>query len=144
MKHQFPEFDEDHSMDTATATQPQSRPGSTVQAAFDRLRTELDHRIIGQQQLVEHLLIALLADGHLLVEGAPGLAKTTAISSGGVLSEVKDSSSFRAYIEPLAPVTATMVFLVGSVIYSVLRKCKNSKFSFLNRFIEIGFSYNFV
>ena len=61
-------------MDTATATQPRNQPGSTVQAAFERLRGELDDRIIGQQQLVEHLLIALLADGHLLVEGAPGLA----------------------------------------------------------------------
>ena len=61
-------------MDTATATQTRNQPASTVQAAFDRLRGELDDRIIGQQQLVEHLLIALLADGHLLVEGAPGLA----------------------------------------------------------------------
>ena len=66
-------------MDTATATQPTNHPGSTVQAAFERLRSELEERIIGQPRLVEHLLIALLADGHLLVEGAPGLAKTTAI-----------------------------------------------------------------
>jgi MoxR-like ATPase len=43
------------------------------------LRTWLGEQIIGQQQLVERLLIALLADGHLLVEGAPGLAKTRAI-----------------------------------------------------------------
>ena len=48
-------------------------------AAFSRLRNELEQCIIGQQALVERLLIALLADGHLLVEGAPGLAKTTAI-----------------------------------------------------------------
>jgi len=53
--------------------------GSTVNAAFEQLRQELERCIIGQQTLVEHLLIALLADGHLLVEGAPGLAKTTAI-----------------------------------------------------------------
>ena len=53
-------------MDTATATQPRNRQGSTVQAAFERLRGELEDRIIGQQQLVEHLLIALLADGHLV------------------------------------------------------------------------------
>ncbi|MEX1237081.1 MAG: MoxR family ATPase [Pseudomonadales bacterium] len=39
----------------------------------------LDSQIIGQQMLVNRLLIALLADGHLLVEGAPGLAKTKAI-----------------------------------------------------------------
>ncbi len=47
--------------------------------AFHQVRQHLQQRIIGQQALVERLLIALLADGHLLVEGAPGLAKTTAI-----------------------------------------------------------------
>ncbi|HHH38319.1 MAG TPA: AAA family ATPase, partial [Sedimenticola sp.] len=46
---------------------------------FDRLRRQLQQEIIGQETLVERLLIALLADGHLLVEGAPGLAKTKAI-----------------------------------------------------------------
>jgi len=46
---------------------------------FVQLRDHLAQRIVGQPQLVERLLIALLADGHLLVEGAPGLAKTTAI-----------------------------------------------------------------
>ncbi len=55
-------------------------PESTsAAAAFSQLRHELEQCIIGQQALVERLLIALLADGHLLVEGAPGLAKTTAI-----------------------------------------------------------------
>ncbi|MFY7697562.1 MAG: AAA family ATPase [Legionella sp.] len=43
------------------------------------LRDYLHLRIIGQQHLVSRLLIALLADGHLLVEGAPGLAKTRAV-----------------------------------------------------------------
>ncbi|MCR9104889.1 MAG: MoxR family ATPase [Gammaproteobacteria bacterium] len=43
----------------------------------------LSEQIIGQAHLVERLLIALLADGHLLVEGAPGLAKTRAIKSLG-------------------------------------------------------------
>jgi len=46
---------------------------------FSQLREELQQVIIGQERLVDRLLIALLADGHLLVEGAPGLAKTTAI-----------------------------------------------------------------
>ena len=49
------------------------------QNAFKQLRSWLEGRIIGQQKLVERLLIGLLADGHLLVEGAPGLAKTKAI-----------------------------------------------------------------
>ncbi|UYK81707.1 MoxR family ATPase [Xanthomonas sacchari] len=48
-------------------------------AAFVALRDGLSQTIVGQSALVERLLIALLADGHLLVEGAPGLAKTTAI-----------------------------------------------------------------
>jgi len=52
---------------------------STAAAAFADLREQLGHAIIGQAALVDRLLIALLADGHLLVEGAPGLAKTTAI-----------------------------------------------------------------
>jgi MoxR-like ATPase len=52
---------------------------ATALAAFSALRAELGRCIIGQEALVDRLLIALLADGHLLVEGAPGLAKTTAI-----------------------------------------------------------------
>jgi MoxR-like ATPase len=48
-------------------------------AEFLRLKEHLDREIIGQQHLTERLLIALLADGHLLTEGAPGLAKTRAI-----------------------------------------------------------------
>ena len=52
---------------------------STAQRAFSRLRDDLRTRIIGQDALVDRLLVALLADGHLLVEGPPGLAKTTAV-----------------------------------------------------------------
>ena len=52
---------------------------SNLHARFIALREDLSRAIIGQSALVESLLIALLADGHLLVEGAPGLAKTTAI-----------------------------------------------------------------
>ncbi len=43
------------------------------------LRRHVEQQILGQGELVERLLIALLADGHLLVEGAPGLAKTKAV-----------------------------------------------------------------
>ena len=46
-----------------------------------QLRDYLNQQIIGQEALTLRLLIALLADGHLLVEGAPGLAKTTAIKT---------------------------------------------------------------
>lgn len=50
-----------------------------LREAFRALRDGLSSEIVGQSALVERLLTALLADGHLLVEGAPGLAKTTAI-----------------------------------------------------------------
>lgn len=52
---------------------------SDVQQHILQLRDYLNTRILGQQALVSRLLIALLADGHLLVEGAPGLAKTRAV-----------------------------------------------------------------
>ncbi|MEW9573506.1 AAA family ATPase [Rhodanobacter sp. Si-c] len=58
---------------------PETPPRSRLQQAFARLRDELQACIIGQPKLVDCLLVALLADGHLLVEGAPGLAKTTAV-----------------------------------------------------------------
>ena len=51
--------------------------------AFAALRTRLGAAVIGQPAVVEALLIALLADGHLLLEGLPGLAKTRAIKALG-------------------------------------------------------------
>jgi MoxR-like ATPase len=48
---------------------------------IDSFKTWLNSRIVGQQQLIERIIIALLADGHLLVEGAPGMAKTKAIKT---------------------------------------------------------------
>ncbi len=54
-----------------------------VKESFLELRRYVRTQIIGQQHLVDRLLIALLADGHLLVEGAPGLAKTRAIKTLG-------------------------------------------------------------
>jgi MoxR-like ATPase len=54
---------------------------SATRADFARLRDYLSSQIIGQEVLVERLLVALLADGHLLVEGPPGLAKTRAVKA---------------------------------------------------------------
>lgn len=51
----------------------------SLQNRFVALAEQLGTRIIGQPKLIDRLLIALLADGHMLVEGAPGLAKTRAI-----------------------------------------------------------------
>jgi MoxR-like ATPase len=59
---------------------PQS-DATSVHGEFLRLRAYLASQIIGQESLVERLLIVLLADGHLLVEGPPGLAKTRAVKA---------------------------------------------------------------
>lgn len=54
---------------------------SAIKDKIIGLKTYLDTQIIGQQDLIKKLLITLLADGHALVEGAPGLAKTKAIKT---------------------------------------------------------------
>lgn len=54
---------------------------SANQVKFTLLQRQLEQSIIGQQYMLERMLIALLADGHILVEGAPGLAKTRAVNS---------------------------------------------------------------
>jgi len=59
----------------------ENRVSSKMQQGFQQLKQALSANIIGQEHLIERLLIALLADGHLLVEGAPGLAKTKAINA---------------------------------------------------------------
>jgi MoxR-like ATPase len=58
---------------------PAGESGQGAHEAFRALSVAANEMIIGQQRLMERLLIALLSNGHLLVEGAPGLAKTTAI-----------------------------------------------------------------
>ncbi|MDD5271404.1 MAG: MoxR family ATPase [Methylovulum sp.] len=57
-----------------------SEKNSAAQAALSQLKTFINGQVIGQDALVERMLIGLLADGHILVEGAPGLAKTRAIN----------------------------------------------------------------
>ena len=68
----------------AEASPSDEATGNSATAAHSALSTlaaELRTCIIGQDLLVERMLIALLCDGHLLVEGAPGLAKTTAVKA---------------------------------------------------------------
>jgi len=74
------------------------------------LKSWLSKQIIGQERLLDRLLIALLADGHLLVEGAPGLAKTKAIKD---LSRAIEGDFHRIQFTPdLLPsdITGTEVF----------------------------------
>ncbi|CAK0762414.1 MoxR-like ATPase [Gammaproteobacteria bacterium] len=83
---------------------------TTSQLAFAALKARIGRFILGQELLIDRILIALLADGHLLVEGAPGLAKTRAIK---VLSEAIEGDFHRVQFTPdllPADLTGTDVF----------------------------------
>jgi MoxR-like ATPase len=90
---------------------PENSPvPNPLQLAFASLREDLQREIIGQPHLIDCLLIALLADGHLLVEGAPGLAKTTAVKA---LAARIDADFHRVQFTPdllPADLTGTDVF----------------------------------
>lgn len=83
---------------------------TSTQAALIRLKNYINAEIIGQDVLVERMLIGLLADGHILVEGAPGLAKTRAIK---VLSQGIQGDFHRVQFTPdllPADLTGTEIF----------------------------------
>ncbi len=83
---------------------------SATQTALSQLKKYINQEIIGQDVLVERMLIGLLADGHILVEGAPGLAKTRAIN---VLSKGIQGDFHRVQFTPdLLPADLT-----GTEIY---------------------------
>ena len=63
----------------------------------DLLTLEMNKVIVGQKHLVESLLIGLLSDGHILLEGVPGLAKTLAITT---LSTIVDAQFSRIQFTP--------------------------------------------
>jgi MoxR-like ATPase len=69
----------------------------SAHADFRALAGHLSRQVLGQQRLVDRLLVALLADGHLIVEGAPGLAKTRAVR---VLSEAIEGGFQRIQFTP--------------------------------------------
>lgn len=80
-------------------------------AFIDLINLEMKKVIIGQKHMVERLLIGLLADGHILLEGVPGLAKTLAIKS---LASAIDAGYSRIQFTPdLLPAD-----LLGTLIYS--------------------------
>jgi len=82
----------------------------STQSAVVKLKQYIEQHIIGQEKLVDRLLIALLADGHLLVEGPPGLAKTRAIK---VLGEGIECDFHRVQFTPdllPADLTGTEVY----------------------------------
>ncbi|ANN28375.1 MoxR-like ATPase in aerotolerance operon [Vibrio vulnificus] len=80
------------------------------QRSFDALANYLQSQIVGQPELVKQLLIALLADGHILVEGPPGLAKTRAVKA---LSDCIEGNFHRIQFTPdllPADLTGTDIF----------------------------------
>ena len=87
-------------------------------AIIDMLTLEIGKVIVGQKEMTERLLVALLSNGHMLLEGVPGLAKTLAIST---LSQTIDTKFSRLQFTPdLLPAD-----LIGTQIYSP----KNEQFS---------------
>jgi len=80
-------------------------------AFVDIIRMEMNKVIIGQKHLIDSLMIGLLSNGHLLLEGVPGLAKTLAIKS---LASIIDAKFSRIQFTPdLLPAD-----LIGTMIYS--------------------------
>src|SRR5210317_1117668 len=80
-------------------------------AFIELITSEMNKVIVGQKALVDRLLIGLLSDGHILLEGVPGLAKTLAIST---LSQTIDASFSRIQFTPdLLPAD-----LLGTMLYS--------------------------
>ncbi len=100
-----------------------------VHTRLQEVRQRLMQEVVGQEALIERLLIALLADGHLLVEGAPGLAKTSVIRA---LAAHLDASFARIQFTPdllpadltgsdvWRPQEARFEFQPGPVFHSIL------------------------
>ncbi|MFI5205250.1 MAG: AAA family ATPase [Flavobacteriales bacterium] len=84
---------------------------SAESAFIDLIVNELDKVIIGQRHMIERLLLSLLSNGHILLEGVPGLAKTLAIKS---LAQCVDAKFSRIQFTPdLLPAD-----LIGTMIYN--------------------------
>ena len=89
------------------------------ESAFVELLTfEMNKVIVGQKHMIERLLIGLLGNGHILLEGVPGLAKTLAINT--LAKAVQGSFSRIQFTPDLLPAD-----VVGTMIYNI----KDSKFS---------------
>jgi MoxR-like ATPase len=114
-------MDEAMTTPSLTGTPPAAAPGPDPAALTERIReksllvgallTEIRKVIVGQNALIERLVIGLLADGHLLLEGVPGLAKTLAVRT---LARGLDASFARVQFTPdLLPAD-----LVGTLVFN--------------------------
>jgi len=89
---------------------PPHLENASPEAVFKAIADALDARVVGQQALTRRLLVALLCDGHVLVEGVPGLAKTTAVKT---LAELLEADFHRIQFTPdllPADLTGTEIF----------------------------------
>ncbi len=78
---------------------------------IDKINAEVNKVVVGQQYMMKRIMVGLLADGHILLEGVPGLAKTLAVST---ISKTIDSTFKRIQFTPdLLPAD-----LIGTMIYS--------------------------
>jgi len=113
-------------------TDDRSLAGSTilpVQEGLERLIERLEHMVVGQRTLLDRLVIALLAGGHVLIEGVPGLAKTRAVRA---LAQALDLPFRRIQFTPdllpadltgtqiYRPATGTFDVRPGPIVTSVL------------------------
>src|SRR5207247_3234031 len=89
-----------------------TRAKETTDAALAQtIRREVAKRVVGQELMVERLLIGVLTGGHILLEGVPGLAKTLAVKT---LAQAVDATFRRIQFTPdLLPAD-----LIGTMIYS--------------------------
>ena len=120
-------MEENNSANTPTETTPtETAPASSTstvdikalnekirqESSFvDLLTMEMDKVIVGQKTMVERLLVGLLSDGHILLEGVPGLAKTLAINT--LATTIKADFSRIQFTPDLLPAD-----LIGTMIYS--------------------------
>jgi MoxR-like ATPase len=86
-------------------------PATVGRELAQRMRVELHKRVVGQDAMIDRLLVGLLTGGHVLLEGVPGLAKTLTVRS---LAEAMDASFERIQFTPdLLPAD-----VVGTMIYN--------------------------
>ena len=93
----------------------------TVAATVEHIRTELSKVIVGQDDAIEQILIALLAEGHALLEGVPGIAKTLTVKT---LSRIINAGFSRIQFTPdLMPsdITGTNIFNIATSTFNLRR-----------------------
>src|SRR5215208_2097139 len=93
----------------------------TVASTVEHIRTELRKVIVGQDSAIEQILIALLAEGHALLEGVPGIAKTLTVKT---LSRILNASFSRIQFTPdLMPsdITGTNIFNIANSTFNLRR-----------------------